>query len=276
MRSSSSTLVALLSLACFALLPSPCAASPRNQVRVIDGFDMLQRVARRQHKLIVLMYEGGDASAKAFQPWLFALAQLVPHFAVTTFDVTHDKGLVQQAFDVTTTPVVKLLARDSPKGERVIDYRGPLEFEALLGWAKAVVKGESHALSAFGAEPLEETAAAGKNSAGGKGVMGGLQNLPESVRNMATTMVRERRLQKLLKEYGDERVAKYNAAVSQRYQQIVAEEGLDLSDKFAVQEANRKAREVIREEILADAPDHVRDEVEGEVQMGDMRQKDEV
>ena len=48
------------------------------------------------------------------------------------------------------------------------------------------------------------------------------------------------------------------------------EEGTDLSDKFGVQEANRRARDQVREEILESAPEHIREEVESDVSMGDL------
>lgn len=249
-----------------AQLPASAARAPRNHVRKIQDIEMLQSVAQRQRRFLVFMHEGAELTP--FQPWLFALAQLVPHFTMATMDVAEKNALVKHVFKLSGTPLLKLFVRDNPKGERIIDYTGPLEFEALLGWARAVIKGESHKFSTFAAEPPEGPTPPEAKKQGSKGGSA-MDRLPEGVRAMATTMVRERRLQRILGQYGDGRAAQYDQQVSHRYRQIVAEEGLDLSDKVAVQDANRRARDLVRDEILADAPDQVRDEVMGEVNMGD-------
>ena len=85
-----------------------------------------------------------------------------------------------------------------------------------------------------------------------------------------TTMVRESRLQRILTKQGGGRVEMYDSMVAQRYMKLMKEESLDLSDKFGVQEVNRRARNEVREELLATAPEHIREEVEAEVSMGDM------
>ena len=82
-------------------------------------------------------------------------------------------------------------------------------------------------------------------------------------------MVRETRLQKLLKERGGGRYEQYTEMVAQRYNSIIAAEHTDTDDKFEVQEANRRARDQVREELLAEAPDYIKAEIEGEINMGD-------
>ena len=93
--------------------------------------------------------------------------------------------------------------------------------------------------------------------------------LPESVRLMAQTMVRETRLQRILKQHGGGRAEHYDAMVATKYRELIEEEKTDLGDKFAVQEVNRRARDAVRTELMVDAPLHIREEVEADVSLGD-------
>ena len=87
---------------------------------------------------------------------------------------------------------------------------------------------------------------------------------------MAETMVRETRLQRILTERGGGRAEHYNRLVQERFAKIVGDEETDMEDKFAVQEANRRARNEVQEELLKDAPANIRAEVRAAVNLGDM------
>ena len=240
-------------------------------VRDLDA-KLLSYVVGREPKHLVLMYDGACAPTKAFQPWLYALANALPHLPMGQIDVNQSSRQVAEAFKVSTSPQIKIFVRDNPVGERIVDYRGPLDYDALMGWCRALLAGESHELSSFGVEPPESPDVA-KARAAGKAGRGGsmMDKLPPSVRAMAETMVMETRLQKLLKERGGGRYEQYNEMVAQRYNGIVAEEGTDVDDKFEVQEANRRARDAVREELLKEAPDYIKAEIEGEINLGDMK-----
>ena len=95
--------------------------------------------------------------------------------------------------------------------------------------------------------------------------------MPESVRRMAETMVREKRLQRLLAARGAEASEAYSRRVTARYEELAAAAGVDpqrTADQFSVQELNRRARDLVRDEVLAEAPDEVRREVLAEVNVG--------
>ena len=251
------------------MAPGDMHTGLRARVRRLDA-DTLQQAVTKHRRFMVLMHDGADATTRAFQPWLFALANLLPQLPVGTIDLSDARGAkIAEAFQVPSSqlPTVKLLVRDNPAGQRIVDYRGPLEFDPLLEWIHAAMNDEAHELSAFGAEPPgsdDKSAASGGGAAGSA-----MSRLPESVRAMAATMIRETRLQRLLKQQGGGRVERYDQMVADRYRELIEEEGTDLDDKFAVQEANRRARDDVREELMKDAPVHVREEVEAEVSLGD-------
>uniref|UniRef100_A0A7S2MUZ0 Thioredoxin domain-containing protein n=1 Tax=Haptolina brevifila TaxID=156173 RepID=A0A7S2MUZ0_9EUKA len=242
----------------------------RVAVREHNSAQALQKNAARQRQMIVLMYDGNCATTKAFQPWLFALAQFMPHLLISRVDVSRENGMLKSVFQLSKTPQIKAFIRDNPKGKKIINYKGQLEFESLLGWLQAIHNGVSHPLSEFGVEPPESTALRGTVRGGDVDPMG---HLPESVRAMATTMARENRLQRLLKEQGGGRLEHYNNKVSRRFVEIMKSEDIDRTDKFGVQDANRRARDEVREEVLDSAPQHIRDEVEGDVRLGDVAAK---
>jgi len=260
------------------LAAPPAAASPSGREITVRDLDpkTLAYIAGRAPKHLVLMYDGACAPTKAFQPWLFALANELPHLPMGQIDVSQSNRQVAEAFKVSTSPQIKLLVRDNPVGERVVDYRGPLDYDALLGWCKALLSNKQHELSSFGHEPPEHPAAAKAREAAAAGKGGKFAGLPPSVRRMAETMVRETRLQKLLKERGGGRYEQYTEMVAQRYNSIIAAEHTDTDDKFEVQEANRRARDQVREELLAEAPDYIKAEIEGEINMGDMKNPSDV
>ena len=251
-----------------AVLVGVCLAATEMEVHDLSP-NTLQAFATRRRRAMVLMYEKSCAATQGFQPWLFALAQMFPSMAVGQLDVTDEGGeAITSVFNVTKLPQIKVFARDNPKGQRVVNYEGELEFDSLYNWTQAVQTGQDHELSSFGPEPAESPMAPSNSNSGSTG--NAFANLPPEVRKMATTMVRESRLQKLLKQQGGGRLERYDRMVSQRYRQIMKEEGTDLSDKFGVQEANRRARDQVREEILESAPEHIREEVESDVSMGDL------
>ena len=261
----------------FLLLASSLLGSTASTADVYELHPQkLQSFASRHAKVMVLLHEGSCAATAAFQPWLYALAQMMPNLPMATLDVTRaDGAALTAAFNVTEFPQIKVLAWHNPEGERVIDYRGPLEFEALHEWADTVKAGKAHELSAFATEPpsSDQPADASSSAAAAaerkkKGNV--FDTLPLEVKSMATTMVRESRLQRILTRQGGGRVEMYDSMVAQRYMKLMKEESLDVSDKFGVQEVNRRARNEVRAELLATAPEHIREEVEAEVSMGDM------
>lgn len=263
--------------------PGGLHTGSRARVRKLTP-DSLQHAVVKHRRCVVLMYGSGEAArvARGFQPWLYAIANMIPHVPVGTIDVSDDGASdVAEAFkvDADAMPQVKLLVRDNPKGKRVIDYRGPLNFESLLNWAHAAINLEEHELSAYGSEPenaqhalMGDDAKSGSNGGGGAGragILGAMGKLPESVRAMAQTMVRETRLQRILKQQGGGRVEQYDAMVGERYRALIEEEQTDLGDKYQVQEANRRARDAVREELMKDAPLHIKEEIEADVSLGD-------
>ena len=264
-------------LAALSILIHPSVTLAREAtVRDLDA-STLSGVVGRQKKYVVLMYDGACKPTKEFQPWYYALANKLPHLPMAQIDVSQDGRQIANAFQAfsngTTSPSIKLFVRDNPVGQRIINYGGPLEYDKLLGWMKAVLKDAEHPLSSFGVEPPETPGsreAGARRAAGGSAPGSMMDKLPESVRQMAETMVREQRMQKILREMGGGREEQYTTMVAERFKQIVAEEKTDTDDKFAVQEANRRARDQVRDELLASAPDHVRAEIEGEVNLGDM------
>ena len=260
------------------LFPTAALAGPA-VVRDLDA-STLSGVVGRQKKYVVLMYDGACEQTKLFQPWYFALANQLPHLPMAQIDVAQNGRSVADAFQAfangTASPVIKLLVRDNPVDQRVVNYGGMLEYDALLGWMRAMVKANTsaayleHPQSSFGVEPPETAQsreARAREQAGGGSMM---DKLPPSVRRMAETMVREQRMQKILKEMGGGREEQYGNMVSERFKQFVAEEGTDMEDKFSVQEVNRRARDQVREELLENAPEHVRAEIDAEVSLGDM------
>ena len=260
--------------------PEPSYTAPgqmhtglRARVRTMDA-EMLQMAVGRHRRFIVWMHDGADAATKAFQPWLYAIANLVPHLPFGTIDLSQGRGAeVAEAFKVQSRlPQIKLFVRDNPKGKRILDYTGPLEFDELFSWLQTVLNGQDHELSAYGVEPEGgpepvTPADGGRNPGGARG--GAMGQLPESVRLMAQTMVRETRLQRILKQHGGGRAEHYDAMVATKYRELIEEEKTDLGDKFAVQEVNRRARDAVRTELMVDAPLHIREEVEADVSLGD-------
>ena len=79
------------------------------------------------------------------------------------------------------------------------------------------------------------------------------------------------RLQRLLAARGAEASEAYSRRVTARYEELAAAAGVDpqrTADQFSVQELNRRARDLVRDEVLAEAPDEVRREVLAEVNVG--------
>jgi hypothetical protein len=258
-------------------LSGTCSGAAHRTVADLGGIQMLQKFATRHRRAAVLLYEGSCQTTKMFQPWLFALAQFVPQIPIAQVDVSMDGGTIKETFGVASLPQLKIFAKDNPKGQRIIDYTGPFEFESLMGWFKAILAGERHALSVYGSEPPEpepETSSSvvldGGKDSNRQTSTNHMDSVPESVRNMAVTMVRESRLQRILKEQGGGVLDRYNSMVASRYMQIIKDESIGQEDKFGIQEANRRAREEVRDTILEEAPGYVREEIESEVHLGDM------
>lgn len=81
--------------------------------------------------------------------------------------------------------------------------------------------------------------------------------IQESVQRMSETMVRETRLLRILADQGPEQQERYQGRVAHLYRQIVQEEGIGTKDTFRVQDANRRARDQARQEVLTGAPEDI-------------------
>lgn len=241
-----------------------CLPACTSEILQLDRTTLASSVSRHK-RMVVIMHEGASPTLSKFQPWLFVLSTLMPRMPIGRVDLSGEGRGVGTTFKVSGGPAVKMFLRDNPKGERIVDYRGPLEFDALLSWCRAVIAGQGSDHSAPGYEPPEHAKVS--HPKGGKGA-NKLDKLPPSVRAMAETMVREQRLQRLLKDRPG-MVERYEDLVSARYQQIISGEGTDVENKFASQEANRRARDQVRTELLESAPDDIREEVERDVHLGD-------
>lgn len=103
--------------------------------------------------------------------------------------------------------------------------------------------------------------------------------VPEEVRMMAETMVREQRLQRLFDERDPagkhDMYKKYQGRVAHVYTEIVEAEGIDVNNQFTVQDANRRARSKVQGEVLTGAPADVVAEFNREVNLGG-KSKDEL
>ena len=256
--------------------------------------DTMLGALNRHRRIVVLMYRGKKCKAsRLFQPWLFALAHRLPGVQFARVDATEGEGSIADAFGVTSSPTIKAFQRTKPKGERVTDYTGPVDFDSLLEWGEAIADDKVHRYSAVGIEPGSSGGGDDGGGGGGGGDGGGgdgsrdagdgtaagdppptaarAKGMPESVRRMAETMVREKRLQRLLAARGAEASEAYSRRVTARYEELAAAAGVDpqrTTDQFSVQELNRRARDLVRDEVLAEAPDEVRREVLAEVNVG--------
>lgn len=235
------------------------AAAEGERERAIAELDQksLFMTVNRNRRTVAIMYNGlVDTRMQRFMPWLFAIAQLLPRQQFVLVDVSHrgSPDLVA-AFELDDSPAVRLFQRDRPAGERVVNYVGPVSFEPLLQWCSAVLEDKEHPYSAPGVEPpgMQQLPQKGGARAGASakgagasakragasakstGAEAGGRDLPDSVRQMAETMVRESRLQRAFKQSGGGLAEQYEARVSELYQQIVRDTGIDSGDKFAVQ-----------------------------------------
>lgn len=127
----------------FALsLSAAVSSSQRVSVMDMDMHSMRETV-NRFSRMVVLMHDG-TAAIKAFQPWLYALAQKVPQLRFARINVAGEARVVAETFKVFALPAIKIFQRDLEAGKRVVDYAGPLEFDPLLEWCEAMVAGCAH------------------------------------------------------------------------------------------------------------------------------------
>ena len=272
--------------------------------------------------MAVLMHDGSE-EIEAFQPWLYAIAQVVPKIRIGRINLKGTGAAITHTFKITSVPAIKIFNRDevgmpkalgaanhsqcfandmrprsavapSPRpwrqvsGKRITDYTGPLEYDPLLSWCEAMNAGVGleHKLSQPAFEPptpQTDRLRAAKKSMKGAAVLdkdgSPKAGVPEEVRMMAETMVKEQRLQRLFDERDPEgkhdMFKKYQGRVGHVYREIVEAEGIDINDQFAVQEANRRARAKVQREVLTGAPDDVVAEFNREVNLGG-KSKDEL
>ena len=86
-------------------------------------------------------------------------------------DAIEGEGSIADAFGVTSSPTIKAFQRTKPKGERVTDYTGPVDFDSLLEWGEAIADDKAHRYSAVGIEP--GSSGGGDDGGGGGGGGGG-------------------------------------------------------------------------------------------------------
>ncbi len=260
-------------------LLAAAAANKRLTVTDMDSGGLREAVSRFP-QVVVLMHNG-SAEVQAFQPWLYALAQAVPKLRFTRIHVGGEARAVRNAFRVATLPSVKIFQRDHEAGKRISDYTGPpLDFDEMLEWCEAVAAGREHRHSQPAYEPPIKqdgeggpTAAAPRaGSSGGSKKKGGV---PDSVRLMSETMVKETRLMRILEQQGPEATRRYQGRLSYLFQKILDDEGITQEESFKVQDANRRARDQTREEFMTGAPEDLIQEVERPVLLG-AKAKDEL
>lgn len=264
MRSATRLLVAVA-----LVLPVSC-----QQVSVLEvDAAGLQHVVSRTKRVVVFMYDGeACTTSHLFQPWLHAIAQRLPSLTFARVDMSNSTGTpeIAEYFGVAAgskSPQVKAMMRENEPGQRVINYLGPIEFEPFLAWSTAVLDGIPHDFSELGYEPSvdEERRSQEEEKRRAKNAM---NSLPDAVREMAETMVKEGRLKRVLEEMG--KVDDYEAQVSETFKGIVRENNIDTkADSYATQEANRLARNLVRKKLLNYAPPHVREIVDADVTLGD-------
>ena len=207
--------------------------------------------------MIVLMHQSKCEATKSFQPWLHAVANLVPGIQIGQIDIGAARSIAT-VFKGNDPAAIKPSSRQ-PKGQA---DRG-LQRAARIRCAAGLVQGSRRAvasLSAYGAEREPSASAAG-------GKASGMSRLLE-VRHGGDD------------GSGDATAAHPDGArrwprghyilVQERFAKIVGDEETDMEDKFAVQEANRRARNEVQEELLKDAPANIRAEVRAAVNLGDM------
>jgi len=248
------------------LLLAACASVGAVDVMTLEK-DTLASKASFSKRTVVLMHDKDCPITKKFQPWFFAAANVLSRVPFGVMDMSGPAEPVAKAFGFAGGPVIKMFLRDNPDGKRIVDYVGPLELKALLAWCRALVGGEEHEHSRAAIEPPGMAGARKPDarSSGGKN-----SRLPPSVRAMAETMVREQRLQRVLQARGQRYVDEYEALVMARYKELIAElDGKTGDSTFGSQEANRVARDHVREMLLKNAPIDVREEIEADVNLGD-------
>lgn len=249
------------------MLPISCQVA----VLDVDGAG-LQRTVGRSKRTVALLYDGAACLATHhFQPWLFAIAQRLPGLTFVRVDISNTTGSpgIAHSFRVDAekpSPRIKAFMRDAETGGRVIDFTGALEFDPLLSWGTAMRDSLPHELSAPGYEPpIDEDSRQREIEERRK--KNAMSNLPDNVRNMADTMVKEGRLKRALEEIG--MYEAYESEVSKVFKAILSENKLsEGSEAFKTQEANRLARNLVREKILKNAPAHIKDMIDQEVTLG--------
>ena len=149
--------------------------------------DTMLGALNRHRRIVVLMYRGKKCKAsRLFQPWLFALAHRLPGVQFARVDATEGEGSIADAFGVTSSPTIKAFQRTKPKGERVTDYTGPVDFDSLLEWGEAIADDKVHRYSAVGIEP------GGGGGGGGATATATARAMPATARRRAIRRRRRR------------------------------------------------------------------------------------
>lgn len=235
-------------------------------------FASLQDAVGRQPRIMLVLHDGECQPTHELTPWLYAMSERLPDLHMARVDLSNTTGSpsVAQLLNVDVergSPQVKALVREAPPGSRVVDYVGPLSFNPLLKWATAVLHGTDNEHATPGYEPpVDEGKIARERERREKANR--MSTLPKGVRQMAETMIKETRLKQVLDRAG--KLDDYEADVAVAFKKLVAENSIEAgADSFKTQEANRIARDIVRERLLKTAPEYIRERVNADVNLGD-------
>jgi hypothetical protein len=91
--------------------------------------------------VVVLLHAPGCERAESFVPTLSRIAEKVPGLAYGRIDVAQGgsgDGLATKFGVQLGAPSLRAMFRNAPPHQRMLEYRGPPTYEAVLPWAEAV------------------------------------------------------------------------------------------------------------------------------------------
>lgn len=121
--------------------PAPAEAATRATPRVAElDVSGMQKLVMAHNKVVLLMHATGCERAAEFAPTLERIARDVPSLTFGRIDVEADeKAAVATGKGVSKgAPALRAFFRNAPPSRRVLEYRGPPTFDAVVEWAKAV------------------------------------------------------------------------------------------------------------------------------------------
>lgn len=116
------------------------APPSRSEAPPVDTLDTrgMQQLVMANDKAVILMHSTGCARAAEFAPTLATIAQAVPGLAFGQVALTADDSAAKAHGILAGAPALKAFFRNAPPPRRMLEYRGPPSFEAVLEWARAV------------------------------------------------------------------------------------------------------------------------------------------